>query len=69
MISILILKAIDSTWKSKRFSYQSSFQGLEDYICSFFQNKPVQRVKEETEEINSIADEGKKTKNKWENDD
>ena len=36
LISILILKANDSTEKSKRFSSQSSLQAFKYYICSFF---------------------------------
>ena len=39
LISTLILKANDSTEKSKRFSSQSSLQAFKYYICSFFSNK------------------------------
>ena len=38
-------------------------------ICSFFQNKPVQGINEEIEEIHCINDKGKLAKNEWENDD
>ena len=43
-------------------------QGFEGYICIFFQNKPVQRVNEEIEEIHCITDKGKTAKNEWEVD-
>ena len=35
--SILILKHIHSTWKSKRFSSQSSLQAFNGYVCSWKQ--------------------------------
>ena len=49
------------------FSLQSSLQTFKGYICSFFQNKPVQGINEEIEEIHCITDEGKMAKNEWEN--
>ena len=64
----MIPKAIDFTQKSKRFSSQSSLQGFKGYICSFFKNKPVQRMNEKTEEIHCITNKEKTTKNEWEND-
>ena len=36
-ISILILKAIDSIEKSKRFSSQSSLQAFKRYICIYME--------------------------------
>ena len=80
----MILKAIDSTYKSKRFSSQPNLQAFKGYICiykerkghlieenqeglsNFFQNKPVQRINEETR---STTNKRKTAKNEWENDD
>ena len=53
----------------KRFSSQSNLQVFKGYICSFFQNKPVQRMCKEIEEINCVTEEEKTAKNERENND
>ena len=46
-----------------------SLQRFKGYICSAFQNKPVQRRNKEIKKIHCIPYEGKMPKNEWENDD
>ena len=63
----LVLKAIDSTSKSKGFSSQSILHPIEESqhrLSSLFLNKPVYRM---NEEIRCITKKGKATNNEWEN--
>ena len=69
-ISILILKAIDSTWKSRRFSSQlyiykeqkgHPIEEIQQRVSSFFQEKSVFKMNEETR---CITNKGKTAKNK-----
>ena len=80
----LVLKAIDSTSKSKEFSSQSILQAFTRYICIYQERKghPIEEsqhclsslflnkpVYRMNEEIRCITKKGKATNNEWENDD
>ena len=69
LISLLISKAIYKQkilHRNKIFLLSPVYKDLRDLFVVFFflQNKPVQRMNEETEEINCIIDEGKTRMNR-----
>ena len=84
LISILILKTVDSTKKVNKFSSQFSLQAFKGYICIYKKQRehPIkenqQRVssfsqnkpfERVNEEICCISNKEKAAKNEWENDD